>query len=62
MCPSIFVCVDMWWGCGRCHSRCCPRPGRVTAGLGTRMRSESVRKGGSKSRSRFCRYTVHPEA
>lgn len=33
----------------------------MTAGLGTWMRSESVRKGGSKSRSACCRYTVIPQ-
>lgn len=56
-----FVCVSICVhvvGITRCQFHCCPRPGGVTAGLGTPMRSESVRKGGSKSRSACCRYTV----
>lgn len=60
MCAWIFVYGDMCvLGSIRCQFRCYPRPSGETAGLGTRMRSESVRKGGSKSRSACCRYTVY---
>lgn len=57
---GVFMHVNLYVRvCGpiRSQSRCCPRPGGETAGLGTQMRSESVRKGGSKSRSACCRYT-----
>ena len=57
VCVCVLVCVS--GSTIRCQSRCCLRPGGVTAGLGTRMRSESVRKGGSKSRSACCRYIVY---
>lgn len=53
VCVCVRLCVV---GPTRCRPQCCPRPGAATAGLGTRMRSESVRKGGSKSRSACCRY------